>query len=104
MDTHTIDEEWEASLLHRVQAKGSKAAEQWGAARASQVGKGWMITGGTTCPHGVAMPPAHGGQLPGDNVAATSQLETTPPRTAALGDNNKVITTTPHNARAAVVS
>ena len=107
MNTHTIGEEWEASLLHRVQAKGSKVARAWGAARAAQLGSGWRVC------HGVATPPTHGGQLAGDDVAtslatpsdrARAEKEpatTTPPRTAALGNNNKVITT-PH-ARAVAV-
>ena len=107
-NTHTIDEEREASLSHRVQAYGSKAARAGVAAGAAKVGQDWMHIGGLVAGHGVATPPTHGAQLAGDDVAAKSQLAppaekesaTTTPlrRTAALDGNN-----TPH-ARASVFS
>ena len=91
-NTHTIDEEWEASLLHRVQAKGSKAAEQWGAARAAQVGKGTMSPKGPPGPHGVATLPTQGGQMAAADVA-TSLLLAPPSQRAPL--EREPATTTP---------
>ena len=61
--THTIDERWEASLLHRVEVEGSEYGEAWSTCGALGVGSG-RGTGRAAC--GVVTPPTHGGQLSGN--------------------------------------